>query len=494
MDYKVHTQSDIPSIKADCIVLPCFADQAKASATLPAATRKQLASLFKQGDFKAKAAETCWLHHTAGVTASRLLLVGCGDSKDWNEEGWRKVAKSTATALLKSPVKHAAVALPKLAGKRDAAWHATQLARIVETAAYSYDTTLSTSAPVKSLRKLTLLTKDDKAIPAARKGAKEGKAIGEGTNLARELGNLPGNFCTPAHLAQQARKLARGGDTLRATVLDEKQMDSLGMASLLSVGKGSKEPSKLICLDYQGGKKKDAPIVLVGKGVTFDSGGISLKPGARMDEMKFDMCGAASVFGVIQALVALKASINVVGIVPAVENMPAGNANKPGDVVTSMAGKTIEILNTDAEGRLILCDALTYAGKYKPAAVIDIATLTGACIVALGHHNAGLMSNDQALADALINAGKNSGDTAWQLPLEESYQQQLSSNFADIANIGGPAAGSITAACFLSRFTEDYQWAHLDIAGVAWDQGKAKGSTGRPVPLLMEYLLRQANK
>ena len=494
MDYKVHTQSDIPSIKADCMVLPCFSDQAKASATLPAATRKQLASLFSQGDFEAKVGETCWLHQAAGVNTSRLLLVGCGDSEEWQDDGWRKVANSTATALLGSPAKHVTMVMPKLVSKRDAGWHANQLARQLEAASYNYDTTLSKSAPKTTLRKLTLLVKDDKAIATARKGAKEGKAIGEGMNLARELGNLPGNFCTPSHLAQQARKLARGTETLRATVLDEKQMDSLGMGSLLSVGRGSKEASKLIGLDYQGGKKKDAPIVLVGKGVTFDSGGISLKPGSGMDEMKFDMCGAASVFGVIQALAQLKAKINVVGIVPAVENMPAGNATKPGDVVTSMAGKTIEILNTDAEGRLILCDALTYAGKYKPAAVIDIATLTGACIVALGHHNAALMANDQALADQLIAAGQISGDTAWQLPLEERYQQQLRSNFADIANIGGPAAGSITAACFLSRFTEDYQWAHLDIAGVAWEQGKAKGSTGRPVPLLMEYLLHQASK
>lgn len=491
MDYKVQTLADINTLKTDCLVVPCFSDQGRAAISLPAQTRKLISQLFSQGDFKAKNGETCWLHQPAGLKAARLLLVGCGDSSDWKDDRLRRVANSIAKTLLKSPAKQAAIALAKTPGKRSVDWLSSQLARAFEANDYSYDTTLSKNAPRSALRRITLLVKDEKAATHARKGAKEGKAVGAGMNLARELGNLPGNICTPTYLAQQARKLARGAETLSVKVLDEKHMESLGMDSLLSVGKGSKEPSKLVCMEYQGAPKKQAPVVLVGKGVTFDSGGISLKPGAKMDEMKFDMCGAASVFGVMQALLALKPKINVIGLVPAVENMPSGKANKPGDVVTSMAGKTIEILNTDAEGRLILCDALTFAGKYKPAAVIDIATLTGACIVALGHHNTGLLANDQDLADSLLAAGKSSGDTAWQLPIEDNYQRQLDSNFADIANIGGAGAGTITAACFLSRFTEDYQWAHLDIAGVAWNQGKAKGATGRPVPMLMEYLLQK---
>jgi len=314
-------------------------------------------------------------------------------------------------------------------------------------------------------------------------------------SLAKELGNLPGNVCTPTYLAEQAIKLGQQYDAVTTTILDEDKMAELGMGSLLSVSRGSRQPAKLITMNYQGaGDAK--PVVLVGKGLTFDAGGISLKPAAGMDEMKYDMCGSASVFGTISAIAELNLPINVVGVVPSSENMPDGDANKPGDIVISMAGKTIEILNTDAEGRLILCDALTYSERFNPEVVIDIATLTGAIIVALGSKTTGLMSNDQDLADDLLQAGRDSDDKAWQLPLWDEYQEQLDSNFADIANIGGKEAGSVTAACFLSRFTEKYTWAHLDIAGTAWKSGgKAKGATGRPVPMLVQYLLnRIANK
>ena len=314
-------------------------------------------------------------------------------------------------------------------------------------------------------------------------------------NLAKELGNLPGNICTPSYLAEQAVELGQHYDAVTTTILDEDEMAELGMGSLLSVSRGSRQPAKLITMNYQGaGDEK--PVVLVGKGLTFDAGGISLKPAAGMDEMKYDMCGSASVFGTISAIAELNLPINVVGVVPSSENMPDGDANKPGDIVTSMAGKTIEILNTDAEGRLILCDALTYSERFNPEVVIDIATLTGAIIVALGSKTTGLMSNNQDLADDLLQAGRDSDDKAWQLPLWDEYQEQLDSNFADIANIGGKEAGSVTAACFLSRFTEKYTWAHLDIAGTAWKSGgKAKGATGRPVPMLVQYLLnRIANK
>ena len=329
-------------------------------------------------------------------------------------------------------------------------------------------------------------------IKAANAGLKYGAAVGNGMNAARQLGNLPANICTPTYLADQAKALAKGKGKVTTSILSEAQMAKLKMGSLLSVSVGSDEPGKLIVIKYQGTKADVKPVVLVGKAVTFDSGGISLKPGGGMDEMKYDMCGGASVIGVVNALVETQMAINVVAIVPAVENMPNGNATKPGDVVTSMSGQTIEVLNTDAEGRLILCDALTYAERFKPDTVIDIATLTGAVIGALGKETAGLLSNDDELAEGLLSSGLRSGDRAWRLPLYEEYDALLKSNFADIANIGGPQAGTITAACFLARFTKKFKWAHLDVAGTAWVSGAQKGSTGRPVPILMDYLRSKA--
>ncbi|MCQ8896926.1 leucyl aminopeptidase [Limnobacter humi] len=327
---------------------------------------------------------------------------------------------------------------------------------------------------------------------AVDKGVRIGVAVGTGMQLAKDLGNLPGNICTPNYLAETAKAMAKQ-HKLDVDVLDHKKMESLGMFSLLSVGKASSEPPKLIVLKYTGAKNpKEAPVVLVGKGITFDTGGISLKPGANMDEMKYDMCGAASVLGTMKAVAELKLPINLVVVVPTAENMPAGNASKPGDIVVSMSGQTIEILNTDAEGRLILCDALTYVERFNPAAVVDVATLTGACIVALGHINSGLYSPQDDLADELLDAGKRALDTAWRMPLDEEYHEQLKSNFADMANIGGPPAGSVTAACFLQKYTKAYDWAHLDIAGTAWHSGKAKGASGRPVPLLTEFVMGRA--
>jgi leucyl aminopeptidase len=333
---------------------------------------------------------------------------------------------------------------------------------------------------------LLLAKKGD--LNQARKGCEQGQAIAAGTALARDLGNLPGNVCTPTYLAGQARKLATQYP-IKTRVLSEKDMQKLGMGALLSVSRGSREPAKLIIMEYQGAGKGIAPIALVGKGLTFDAGGISLKSAAKMDEMKYDMCGGASVLGTMKAVAELELAINVIGIIPSSENLPDGQANKPGDIVTSMSGQTIEILNTDAEGRLILCDALTYVERYKPAFTIDIATLTGACVVALGEHASGLMGNNDKLVQDLLDAGRTAHDRAWQLPLWEDYQQQLDSNFADMANVGGRPAGSVTAACFLSRFTEKQKWAHLDIAGTAWKSGPAKGGTGRPVPLLTQYLI-----
>ena len=337
--------------------------------------------------------------------------------------------------------------------------------------------------------KATLWFADRKFISPAKKAANIGKAISNGKTLAKDLSNMPGNVCTPSFLANRAKKLSKSHG-LKVKVLSEKEMETLGMGSLLSVSKGSREPAKLIVMEYKGAKNsKDAPHALVGKGLTFDAGGISLKPAGKMDEMKYDMCGAASVFGALVAAAEMKLPINVVGVVPSSENLPDGIANKPGDVVTSMSGQTIEILNTDAEGRLILCDALTYTKRFKPQTVIDIATLTGAVIVALGHQTAGVMGNDQGVIDDLIAAGDTSLDHAWQLPIKETYKKQLKSDYADLANIGSPGAGTITAACFLSYFTEDFRWAHLDIAGTAWGGAAGKRATGRAVPILTQYLM-----
>lgn len=317
-------------------------------------------------------------------------------------------------------------------------------------------------------------------------------ATAQAMNLCRDLGNLPGNICTPSFLAEQGHKLAASCDKVMTQVLEEAEMETLGMHSLLSVGKGSAEPSKLIVINYQGGEKGAQPHVLVGKGITFDSGGISIKPGAAMDEMKYDMCGAASVLGAMQAVINMDLKTNVVAIVASAENMPSSTASKPGDIYTTMSGTTVEVLNTDAEGRLVLCDALTYAERFNPKTVVDVATLTGACIIALGHHTSAVMSNDDQFAQSLMSAGKQAFDAAWQLPMGEEYQEQLDSNFADLGNIGGRSAGAITAACFLSRFTQSFTWAHLDIAGTAWTSGANKGATGRCVPLLVQHLVNQA--
>ncbi len=367
-------------------------------------------------------------------------------------------------------------------------------ARLVSAATYRYDQTFSQAKPAVQLRSFTLILSRSQAAQA-KIGLAQGAAIGAGVNLARLLGDLPPNVCTPTYLGQTARDLAKQYKTLKAEVLDQKKIEALNMGSFLSVARGSVQPPAFIVLRHspsQPADRKAAPIVLVGKGITFDAGGISLKPGPAMDEMKFDMCGAASVLGTMRAVAELDLPREIIAIVPSCENLPSGAALKPGDIITSMSGQTIEVLNTDAEGRLILCDALTYAERFNPAAVIDVATLTGACVIALGHVNSGLFTQDETLATDLLAAGHQAQDPAWRMPLEDAYQDQLKSNFADMANIGGRPAGSTTAACFLSRFTGKYRWAHLDIAGTAWLEGKQKGATGRPVPLLMQYLLGQS--
>ena len=488
--FNTRTLDDSSVAQTHCTVLPVTKDLKldRFGRTLDKDCGGALKAALDGGDFTGKPGTTLMLH--AGGRTRRVLLVGCGEARE--RDVLRQFTEAAATALLKSSAANAIVhSAPLKVRGADWEWFCQSLARRVVYSAYRYRTTLSEPSPAPKLSRVTLLVNDAKEAKAARDGLNRGRHMGEGINLARELANLPGNHCTPEHLAKTARKLARSSDRASCKVLNEKAMAELGMGSLLSVTAGSATPARLIVVEYNGGKRGDRPHVLVGKGITFDSGGISLKPGAKMDEMKFDMGGAASVLGTLQAVMALKLAVNVVGIIAAAENMPSGTATKPGDVVTSMAGITIEILNTDAEGRLVLCDALTYAERFKPRSVVDIATLTGACVVALGSHASGLYANNDTLAEQLLAAGVETHDRAWRMPLWEDYQKQLDSNFADVANIGGPGAGSVTAACFLARFTKDYHWAHLDIAGSAWDS-TPKGATGRPVGLLTQYLCEQA--
>jgi leucyl aminopeptidase len=376
--------------------------------------------------------------------------------------------------------------------RRDTDWRVEHAVLAIMDGVYRFDR-LKSKAPEnkRSLRRVVLHVARRNEIAAGEVAIERGVAIAEGVAFAKDLGNLPGNHCTPTYLAEQAVDMGKRRG-IKVEVLEQKDIEKLGMGCFLAVARGSREPPKLIVLEYNGGKREAAPVVLVGKGITFDTGGISIKPAPEMDEMKFDMCGAASVLGTMKAIALMRLPLNVVGVIPATENMPGGNAIKPGDIVTTMSGQTVEILNTDAEGRLILCDALTYAEKYKPAAVVDIATLTGAMVIALGHVATGLFANSDPLARELVAAGETAWDRAWHMPLWDDYQDALKSNFADIPNIGSRAGGSITAACFLSRFTKAYPWAHLDIAGTAWKSGTDKGATGRPVALLAHFLAKRA--
>ena len=495
MDFNVKV-GDPDKLRTACVVVGISAPRrlSPAAERLDKASLGQLRELLKHNDIDTECGKTTLIHHPSDhIQAARILVVGCGKDQTLSPQAYVKIAAAAAVALQSSGATEAVSFLTELEVEgRDAGWKAQRMVEATRDALYRFDELKSDAeAPKRPLRKLTVALAVESDLAAARKAVRDGIAIANGVELARTLGNRPGNRCTPTDLASQAQQLKQQHKSLKVQVLERKDMEKLGMGALLSVTRGSRQPPKLIVMQYQGSKAGDKPVVMVGKGVTFDSGGISLKPGAAMDEMKFDMCGAASVFGTVSAVAELGLPVNLVGIVPATENLPDGDASKPGDVVTSMSGQTIEILNTDAEGRLILCDALTYAKKFKPFVVVDIATLTGACVVALGKHASGLLSNNQNLADELLVAGQISGDRAWQLPLWSEYDEQLKTNFADMANIGGRDGGTITAACFLGRFTSDYHWAHLDIAGTAWKSGDAKGATGRPVPLLMQFLMNR---
>ncbi|HTN48981.1 MAG TPA: leucyl aminopeptidase [Burkholderiaceae bacterium] len=477
------------AVKADAVAVGVFADgDLTASArAIDKAAQGAVKAAVRSGEMTGRRGTVVVLRDLLGVAASRVLLVGLGDRGDFGERAYADAVRAAARGC--SGAKEIAVAATEWAVKgRDAEWQARQFAVAARETVFRSDDLKSKKDESNGPTRAVLLHAG--GTPAQR-GLKQGTAIANGMALTKRLGNLPPNICTPSFLADEARTLAKEWK-LGVEILETKQIEALKMGSFLSVTRGSAQPPRLIVLKHSGGGKT-APVVLVGKGITFDSGGISLKPGLAMDEMKFDMCGAASVIGTMRTVSELKLKLNVIGVVVACENMPSGTASRPGDIVTSMSGQTIEILNTDAEGRLILCDALSYVERFKPAAVVDIATLTGACVVALGNVNSGLFANDDGLAEELMKASRRSSDAAWRMPLGEEYQEQLKSNFADMANIGTPSnAGAITAACFLSRYTKAYPWAHIDIAGTAWKTGASKGATGRPVPLLAQFLIDRA--
>ncbi len=486
------TQEAPETLATECLVVAIHENRrlSGAATALDKALNGEIAAIVQRGDIEGKLGQTLVLMQPAGRPAVRIVLVGAGAADELKATEFHELVARGAQAASDLHVQSYASYLAEVpVTGRDAAWCLEHAVMATHEALYRFDrlkTRNTRAAQVQSCR----LGLRDIAADAAAQALVVGQAAANAMTLAKNLANLPGNLCTPSYLAEEARALAeRHGMTVK--VLEKADMEALGMGALLAVARGTHEPPRLIVLEYQG-RPGTAPIALVGKGVTFDSGGISIKPAANMDEMKFDMSGAAAVLATMQAVAEMKLPLNVVALMPATENLPGGSAIKPGDVVTSMSGQTIEILNTDAEGRLILCDALTYAERYKPAAVVDLATLTGACVIALGGHAAGLLSNNDALAGELQKAGDTAADRAWPLPLWEDYQKQLDSNFADMANVGGREAGTITAACFLSRFTKAYPWAHLDIAGVAYKTGKEKGSTGRPIPLIVEFLRGRA--
>ena len=493
MEFSIKTGAH-EKLVADCVAVGVFEGKklSIAAQKLDAASANALSNVLKNGDCDGKLGASLVLHQVQGVAASRVLLVGLGKEAEFSEKHYRTAIRAAVKAAPKG-VKNLALLLADLPlSNTNITAKLAQMAEVVQDATYVVNAMKQKPADAHHLTHITVLV-EDADINNATAGVKQGQSIAAGVSLAKNLGNLPPNVCTPTYLGEQAKALAKTYG-FEVEILEQAQIEKLGMGSFLGVAQGSIEPPRFIVLQHNKGKKGDKPVALVGKGITFDTGGISLKPGADMDEMKYDMCGAASVLGTFKAIGELNLALNVVGIIPTCENMPSGNAIKPGDILTSMAGLTIEVLNTDAEGRLILCDALTYAERFEPSVVVDIATLTGACVIALGHHASAVFSNQDALAAELLAAGEAAHDRAWHMPMWDDYQPQLDSNFADMANIGGRAGGSITAACFLSRFAKKYHWAHLDIAGTAWKSGKEKGGTGRPVPLLTTFLIQRAGK
>jgi len=484
------------TLSVDCIVLGVFEDGelAEEAHSIDSASNGYLKRLLARGDFPGRTGETLLLTELPGIEASRVLLTGLGTRKSFGRRSWRRSLGAAITAISKTRIGSLAIAIERPPVKElDDYYFGRAIAEIVGSTLYRVNDLKTTKKPkTVPLQKVLAGPVRKAGVEDAERGLEHGQAVAAAASLQRDLGNLPGNVCTPIYLADQARALAKQHTSLRVQVLDEAAIKKEKMGCLLAVSQGSEEPPRFIVLEHRGGKADSAPVVLVGKGVTFDTGGISLKDPPGMDEMKFDMSGAAAVMGCLSLAARLRLPMRVIGLIASVENMPSGRAVKPGDIATSAAGLTVEILNTDAEGRLILCDALHYSRRFNPAAVVDIATLTGACVVALGHHHSGAMGNDEDLVHELVEAGVRADDRAWHMPLTEEYTEQLKSNFADCANVGGREGGAITAAAFLGKFTKGLKWAHLDVAGTAYQGGAQKGSTGRPTPLLADFLIRRA--
>ncbi|HKD53431.1 MAG TPA: leucyl aminopeptidase [Steroidobacteraceae bacterium] len=493
MEFGVWTKG-LATLAVDCLVVGVFeeAELGSEARSVDTASGGRLKKLLARGDFAGRAGETLLLAELPGITATHVLLTGLGPRKQLQRRTWRKAWAAAAAALARTRIASCAVALDRPDARQlDDYYLGRVVAEVTGSVLYRINDLKTARKPPPTALTRVLAGPVRKAA-AVERGLAHGAAVAAAMSVQRDLANLPGNVCTPTYLAEQARALAKRHGSVRVKVLDEPAIRREKMGCLLAVTQGSHQPPRFIVLEYQGTKKEQAPVVLVGKGVTFDSGGISLKDPPGMDEMKFDMSGAAAVIAALTMAAQLRLPLHLVGLIAAVENMPGGKAIKPGDIVTSASGQTVEILNTDAEGRLILSDALHYARRFHPAAVVDVATLTGACVIALGHHHSGLMGNDDALIRELLEAGRRADDRCWQLPLTEEYAEQLKSNFADFANVGGRDGGAITAATFLGKFTQGMKWAHLDIAGTAYQGGANKGSTGRPTPLLADFLLHRA--
>ncbi|HIE85627.1 MAG TPA: leucyl aminopeptidase [Pseudomonadales bacterium] len=479
--------------RTQCVIVGVYENgQLSPSArVLDKASKGYLRKILKRDDISGKTNQTLLLHDVPNVGATRVLLVGLGNEKSMDSAKYADIARTVIGKIKATSTRTNLCCLLEVdVPGRSIDWKTQKIVESFEAGLYSF-TKMKGKPPVNtdSIESVDLLLDDRSELETVQSAIAVGSALTAGISSAKTLGNLPGNICTPTYLADQAKQLAKDYSSITTKVIEEKEIEKLGMGAFMSVTRGSVQPGKLIVITHKGGKAKEAPHVLVGKGITFDTGGISLKPGAAMHEMIWDMCGAASVFGTMVAIAEQGLAMNVVGVIAAAENMPSGDASRPGDIVKTMSGQTVEILNTDAEGRLVLCDALTYIDQFNPKTVIDVATLTGACVIALGSHASAMYANDDGVAADLTKAGEDSLDRVWRMPLWEDYQAQINSAFADMANIGGREAGSITAACFLARFTKKYRWAHLDVAGSAFKgSGPSKGSTGRPVSLLFEYL------
>ncbi|MFC0445295.1 leucyl aminopeptidase [Pseudidiomarina halophila] len=481
--------------RSACIVVGVFEPRRLSGVAeqLDQVSEGYLSNLLRRGDLEGKAGQMLLLHHVPNILSERVLLVGCGKERELDERQYKQIIEKTIHTLNETGSMEAVCFLSELHVKgRDTYWKVRQAVEAAQAGLYTFNQLKTRKEePRRPLRKLVFNVPTRRELPLGERAIQHALAVSKGVTICRDVANMPPNICTPRYLAEQAEAMAANYDNLTFSAVEEKEMAELGMNAYLAVGRGSENESVLSLLHYQGAGDDVAPLVLVGKGLTFDAGGISIKPSANMDEMKYDMGGAASVLGAMQALAELQLPVNVIGAIAGCENMPDGKAYRPGDILTTMSGQTVEVINTDAEGRLVLCDTLTYVERFSPETVIDVATLTGACIIALGHHASALMSTHNPLAHELLNASEQSGDRAWRLPLWDEYQDALDSPFADMANLGGRDAGSIAAACFLSRFTKKYHWAHLDIAGTAWRSGAKKGATGRPVPMLTQFLINR---